>query len=280
MRKKWQFSFVLGLIALFVGALLVMPVFVAPDRSKNVVSAQATASLTPAAYLPLAFKTHFKEFWYSDDFQDLGSGWPYGSGDVDYGYKTDGDGQKVYHIRLDDEDDMLFVTAPTSAPLNFESEALVRRSTTEVPKYWYDEYGLVLSPTPIDPANMSGSQFYTFHIRLRAGNDYASYYAVAKWNTMNISDRTYLVGPTEETTYMTDAAKFWNQFRIERSGDTLRFYLRRPDLGQSWKLAYTFTDSSLPDIFYIGFYAYHSKDDNGSYIIETQYDNLTLHAYP
>jgi hypothetical protein len=271
----------LGLVVLLVGALLVVPVLVAPDQEEDIVLAQSTPTLVPVGYLPLMYHTNFQEFWYSDDFQDTGSGWPYHSGDVDYGYKTDSDGQKVYHIRMDDEDDILFVTAPTKAPLNFEMETLLRRGTTETPKYWYDEYGVVLSPAPIDPDNISGSQVYTFHIRLRAGNDQPSYYVISKWNTLNKSDRTNLKGPaTVGSEYMTDVAKFWNQFRIERSGDTLRFYLNRPDQSAPPLLVHTLTDPSLPDVLYIGYYASHSEDDFGSYVIEIQYDNLTLHAYP
>jgi len=278
-REMWRFRIGLGLGALFLTALLVMPLLFQTHGGRYVVSAQATSELTPVAYLPNMFKTYFKDFWYSDDFQSTGSGWPYGSGDVDYGYKTDSDGSKVYHIRMDDEDDILFVTAPTMAPIKFDSEVLLRRSTTELPKYWYDEYGVVLSPTPIDPDNMTGSQIYTFHIRLRAGDEQPSQYAIAKWNTLSKGDRTYLKAPTEENVYMTDSAKFWNRFRVERRGDTLTFYLRREGVGQSMKQVYSFTDSSLPDVLYIGFYASHSEDDNGSYIIEIQFDNLVLHAY-
>jgi hypothetical protein len=118
---------------------------------------------------------------------------------------------------------------------------------------------------------------------LRIADDRDSSYAVAKWNTLNRKNRSLLVD-VEEGDYITDIAKFWNRFRIVRSGDKLDFYLTHQ--GRSdWKHVYSIVDGAivdgaLPDRLHIGFYAMHSKDDLGDYEIEFQFDNLWLSVYP
>lgn len=230
--------------------------------------------LTPAAYLPLVTRGYFIAFDYFDGFSDVSSGWPYGSSPFGYGYLTDSDGSKTYFLRVDKEYEMGWVTAPTFAPGNFDLEVAGRR--INLPKYWYDEYGIFISPTPIDPQNPSGSGVYTLIIQLKVGDQPS--YAVHKWNALNRSSRTQLVKQVE-TVYITQVAKAWNYFRIKRRGDTIEFWVARQNQSGE-ELAYSFTDSNLPDTLYVGVYAQHSKDDMGDYTIEFQYDYVDLSTWP
>jgi hypothetical protein len=237
--------------------------------------------LTPRAYLPLMSNRYFIEYWYQDDFSDTGSDWPWASNPFSYGYKTDGDGSKVYHIRMGEEGDLVFITGPVYALGNFEYEAWMRRATKEIPLYWGDECGLLISPDPIDAQDPSGSAVYTFQVELKIGDDVDSLYSIVEWNALRRSKRDVLTR-VSESEYITDVRKFWNRFKITRTGDTLRFYLTRQegDAWKAWQHVYTCQDPTLPDQLYIGFYAYHSKDDFGDYEIEFQFDNVNLHAYP
>jgi hypothetical protein len=243
---------------------------------------QATQDLTPTAYLPIAFKGHFEAYTYQEDFEDWESGWTWGDSPFYYGYKQDGDGSRVYYFAVQDEHEMAFVTGPEKSAIalgNFEYEAWMRIGSSKIPMYWYDEYGILISPTPIDPAAPSGANVYTFQIKLRIADDQDSLYSVAKWNTLSRSDRSVLV-EAPESTYITDALKVWNRFKITRSGgDTLDFYLTHEGR-TDWKHVYSITDATLPDQLHIGFYAKHSKDDFGDYEIEFQFDNLWLSAQP
>ena len=242
----------------------------------------ASGVLTPVAYMPMVSRRYFTEYWYTDDFADVGSGWPWGTSPFDYGYRTDSDDSKVYHIRAEDEGDMAFITGPASAYVvgDFEYEAHMRR-TGDHPKYWGDEFGVLISPQPIDPQNPSGSGAYTFHIELRIDDTEDSYYSIAKWNALDRDQRSVLVR-TQEGYYISDAAKVWNVFKITRIGDTLNFYVTRQDGGgwTAWQHVHSLTDSALDDQLYVGFYAYHSKDDFGDYSIEFQFDNLSAHSSP
>ena len=242
----------------------------------------ASGVLTPVAYLPIVPKQYFTAFGYADDFEDVGSGWPWGTSPFDYGYRTDSDSSNVYHIRVEDEGDIAFITGPADAYVagNFEFKAHMRRGRDN-PKYWGDEYGILLSPQPIDPQNPVGSGAYTFHMELRIDNTEDSYYSIAKWNALNRNNRSVLVR-TEEGDDISDAEKVWNVFKITRIGDTLNFYVTRQDGGgwTAWQHVHSLTDSALDDQLYVGFYAYHSKDDFGDYSIEFQFDNLSAHSSP
>ena len=230
--------------------------------------------LTPEAYLPLVFKGYFIAFDYFDGFGDLSSGWPYGTNPFGYGYLTDSDGSKTYFLKVDQEYEMGWVTAPREAPGNFDLEVAGRR--INMPKYWYDEYGIFISPTPIDPQNPSGSGVYTLIVELKVGEQPS--YAVHKWDSLNRNNRAELV-KREEQVYITQVAKVWNYFRIKRRGDTVEFWVARQNQSGE-ELATTVTDSSLPGILYFGLYAQHSKDDQGYYAIEFQYDYVDLSAWP
>ena len=188
---------------------------------------QITHTHAYTTHLPIVARGYFVAYTYQDNFDDWGSGWPWGTSPFKYGYKEDGDGSRVYRIDVQDEYEMAFITDPHDqayAPGNFEYEVWMRIGSSQVPLYWYDEYGLLLSPKPIDPAAPVGSNVYTFQIKLRIADDRDSSYSVAKWSTLDRSNRSILV-EVEEGDYITDVAKVWNRFRITRSGDTLDFYL-------------------------------------------------------
>ncbi len=251
------------------------------DSQTSLGAIGTTGVLTPAAYFPLVSRNYFVPFTYEDAFGDLGSGWPYGGSPFAYGYKHDGDGSDVYHIRLEDEGDLAFVTGPSWVGGDFEYIASVRRSTTEQPKFWYDEYGLLVSPDVINPAKPVGSGAYTFQIELRIDPAYDSKWVVSRWDALTRSKRVVL-GSAAEGDSIADAARIWNELRIVRSGDTMSFYMRT-QAGSGWtpwELAHSFTKSGLPYTFQIGFYAYHSKDDLGDYTIEFQFDNVRTSSTP
>lgn|GEM_PF-5082767 len=244
------------------------------------VTIRSAQEMTATIYLPIVNKNYFDPYTYQDDFSNWGSGWAWGTSPFVYGYKQDGDGSRVYHVRLDDQYETAFITGPSHKAYalgNFEYVAWIRR-TEEMPLYWYDEYGILLSPTPIDPANPSGSNAYTFHIKLRIDPSYDSFYAVARWNTLNRDRRTILV-ENPEAEYITDLPKFWNKLKIVRTGNRLDFYITR-EYKSDWKLVLSHTDNTLPPKLHVGFYAMHSKDDLGKYTIEFQFDNLQVDAHP
>jgi hypothetical protein len=246
------------------------------------VSAQVT--LTPVAYFPVAVKGYWTDKTDEEFFQDYSGNWPWSgvSEPFAYGYKTDGDGSKVYHIGMDDENDLAFVTGPMSVEENFDYGALFRRAMFEQPKYYYDECGILISPAPIDdPYNPLGSNVYSFGIRYKYGSGVNSSYIISKWDALNLSNRTML-WLEEEDYNLTDEPKFWNWFTISRVGDTLYFSLKRwegPDWTSGETSPYTHIDATLPDKLYVGFYAYHSLDDQGNYRLEFQYDDVRAHSY-
>lgn len=237
--------------------------------------------MQPRAFMPLVNIGWFVPRIYQDGFENVNSGWPWGSGDFDYGYKTDPDGAKVYHVRMDGQEDIVFVTGPAKTMGEYEYRAIMRRATTEQPRQWGDEYGLLLSPTPIDPKNRAGSGVYTFAVELRIGSGIDTYYSVSKWSNLANKSRTILKR-AGESTYLTAGAKLWNQLKIERSGDTLSFYVSRQDGGGflPWIKVFEYTDPSLPDVMYIGFYAKHAEGAFEDYVVEFQFDTLYLSTHP
>ena len=253
----------------------------AGDRWASLGAIGPTDVLTPAAYLPLVYRNFFIPFTYEDSFDNWTSGWRNGTSPFAYGYKHDSDGSYVYHMRMEDEGDLGFVTGPSWVAGNFDYTASIRRSTTEQPKYWYDEFGLLLSPNVVDPAKPVGSGAYTFQIELRIDPVQDSRWVVSRWNSLTRSGRTVLASAPEGYS-ITDAARVWNELRIVRSGDTMSFYMRRQEgIGWTpWELAHSFTQSGLPYTFQIGFYAYHSLDDLGKYTIEVQFDNVRTSSAP
>ena len=245
------------------------------------VSAQVT--LTPIAYFPVTARGYWTEKTDTEFFQDYSGAWPWSavSEPFAYGYKTDGDGSKVYHIGMDDEGDLAFITGPMWVVENFEYGALFRRGMLEQPKYYYDECGILISPVPIDdPYNPSGSNVYSFGIQHKYGGGVNSSYIIARWNALNMNNRAVL-WVEQEGYNLTDEAKFWNWFTISRAGDTLSFSLKRwegPDWTPGETSSFTHTDATLPDTLYVGFYAYHSKDDFGNYRLEFQFDDVRTYS--
>jgi hypothetical protein len=248
---------------------------------QRAIAAPQAQTVTPRAYLPIVFRQPFIDYWYEDNFENWDSGWQWGTNGFDYGYKQDSDLSRVYHIRMDDEDDIVFVTGPSQAKAtaNFDFESLLRRSTDKQPLCWGDQYGILLSPTPINPKSPSGAPVYTFEIELYIGDTYNTYYSVTKWNALP-SNRTVLKRAGENDD-LTGLAKFWNRLRIVRTGNTLDFYVSRQEGSgyRPWKHVYTYTDVALPANLYIGYYASHSCDDLGKYVVEFQFDNVKLHVY-
>jgi len=235
-------------------------------------AAPIAASEPLTVYFPQTSQRYFEWFTYQDDFEETNTGWPYGSGDYDYGYKTDGDGSGVYHFRMDTEDDIAFVTGLGTAAGDFDYRADIRLATFEQPNYWYDEYGILISPRALDPLNPMVDGAYTFHIKLKLGSGNVSSWSIAKWAAASKGTRT-IIKEQEELIKITDEPKIWNTLLIKRIGNQLSFWVTRQgagDLVPVWSL----TDSSVPYFVYIGFYGAHSLDDNGTYRIEFQYDNV------
>ena len=147
-----------------------------------------------------------------------------------------------------------------------------------MPKYWFDEYGIFISPEPIDPQNPSGSGVYALIMELKSGETPS--WVVHKWNALNRSSRTVL-NRGLESDYFIQLPRIFNRFRITRTGDTITFWISHQSKASTdWKSVHSFTDSNLPSTFYVGVYAQHSKDDLGNYVIEFQYDYVDLSAWP
>jgi hypothetical protein len=103
---------------------------------------------------------------------------------------------------------------------------------------------------------------------------------VKKWDIRGIDSHPGDEIEKGETSKLTIGIKQWNQFRIERNGDTLYFKLTHgstpPSLGD-YKTVYTLTDPSLPDTFYVGFFAANREVTASR---EWQFDNVYVHAAP
>ena len=243
--------------------------------------AQVSPTLPYTSYFPLVMRNYWTERWEEELFQDYSGNWPWSavSEPFAYGYKTDGDLSKTYHIGMDDDGDLAFVTGPMWVAENFEYEAWFRRAMLELPLQWGDECGILVSPVEIDPYSPSGANVYSFGIKYKIGGSYNSSYIISKWT--NLSSRTRETYMEEESYNLTDAAKVWNKFTISRIGDTLYFTLRREE-GSGWTAgetsAHTYTDATLPDVLYVGFYAYHATGPQGDYRLEFQYDEVKTHS--
>ena len=250
-------------------------------------------------FFPLIIKRDFDPYTYEDDFQDTGSGWPVGSkitwnsdGTVseqfEYGYRTDSDTSKVYRIFVRDDGDHVFLTGPARTLEDFEFRTHVRRGTAATPPVWGDEYGVLLSPTEIDPQYPVGESIYTFQIRLYVGGQEPRW-VVKKWTLEDSHHRDgdeldsaeYMryeilaIGPAAKN--LTDQNKVWNYLEIRRNGQTLEFWLTDQAHPADWQHVFSHTDAELPAQLYIGFYAAHTKY---SYDMVFQYDNVYLNAHP
>ena len=234
-------------------------------------------------YMPMIGKGHFEEYWYEDEFSDLGSGWPWGSGSgFSYGYKEDADTSDVYHTRLTAENRYVFMTGPAYALPDFEFITYMRRATSEMPAWWGDEYGILVSPTQIDPTNPFGEDVYTFAIQIYVSGNKDPHYVVTRWDIQDMDNRTNTVLKDDLSGgKLVNTAKIWNRLRITRTGNKLKFYISTQEGGgyTAWgDHVYKITDDNLPDVLYIGFFSYHQDGNEGA--IEFQYDNVWVHAWP
>jgi len=254
----------------------------------------AQGTLTPAAYLPLLFRHAFPPYSYHDDFEDWESGWPWGvikyykedrSAEFYYGYKHATTTNDVYHIRILDRADHVWLTAPEYALGDFEYQVDLCRASTELPLRWGDQYGILISPTRIDLSDPRGENVYTLQVRLKVAGDYPPSYVVQRWSIEGQhTHSTDTLADEQEPEYLTDEAKVWNRLRITRTENTLDFYvttLDDPDDAASWKAwkhVYSVPASDLPQKIYVGLFAAHVKGYD--YPIEFHYDNVHFDAHP
>lgn len=249
--------------------------------SGSTIQASPRSQEAGPVYLPMVFRGWFKPFTYADNFSNWSSGWPFGdlrrlnpdgsvAEEFSWGYYDDPDGTDAYLIRIRDNHDHVFLTGPGYVRGNFEYEVQMRALQNGRQLF---EYGILLSPTPLDPANHQGDQVYTFQIR----QGY-SRWVIRKWNL--ISHMNHYVYPDydfqENTSHLTEVAGFWNQFRIERTGTELRFYLKRLEEG-SFTLVKTVNDPNLPQQLYMGFFA--ANPDYTTWM-SYEYDYVSASSHP
>ena len=238
--------------------------------------------LEPRAYFPILVRDWFEEFTAIEDFEPPLTGWPEGSvrntvtvhEEFNYGPFVDGDGSTVYQMGIRDNFDHVFVTGPLYVLKNFEYQAWMRRLSADRDQLF--EYGILISPTPIDPAHPYAEDVYTFQIQL----GYNGAWWVKKWDVYSLDDHPADTIDHGQTGAVTEGYKQWNQLRIRRVGDTLYFDATHgstaPNPGD-WVNLLTHTDHSLPDQFYVGFFGAHPNSTMWRYY---QYDNVYVHAYP
>ena len=261
-------------------------------------------------YMSMAFRNWFQPITYRDNFSNWDSGWPYGgirqesssafvadepegtivdigqegfnpfvALEYSLGYVKDPDypAESRYHIWVRDNGDHVFLTGPAQTLQNFDFQAYARLWTTDMPAEWGDEFGILFSPTPINPFAPHGHGVYTFQIRLKRSDSGTPEWLVKKWD---INDAFSHPGTELKRGIQTDrivqTPKFFNLMRIERNGNKLRFEVTRE--GMAWKEVYNITDNSLPDRLYIGFFAAHTG--KYSYNMEYHFDNVYLYSYP
>lgn len=238
--------------------------------------------LEPRAYFPILARDWFEEYTMQDDFDPPLPGWPAGSvrnvvtvrEEFNYGPFVDGDGSTVYQLGMRDNFDHVFLTGPLYVLKNFEYEAWMRRLSAERDQQL--EYGILISPTPIDPANPHAEGVYTFQIQL----GYSGAWWVKKWDVYNLDTHPAQKIANGASSVVTEGYKQWNQLRIRRVGDTLHFdatHGNTPPGPGDWVNLASHTDPSLPDQFYVGFFGAHPNITMWRYY---QYDNVYVHAYP
>jgi len=232
---------------------------------------------TPQAYLPIVWRQYFLDYTYQDDFSNPASGWPVDTRS-EYGYEQDADGSQVYYIRSYYASGHKFVSGPGFAIGNFDYQAEVRLATTVQPLAPGDQYGILISPAPIDPNNASGGPVYALQVQLQSAAGQLPNYVVTKWTSLAELHKTVLkqAGAAD---WLTNLPKFWNRLRIVRSGNQLDFYISRQK-GASftpWQHVFLYAEPTLPEQLYVGFLVDHAE--GSSYLIEFQFDNVFLHVY-
>jgi hypothetical protein len=282
------------------------------DRGVFLDDIRVRAEFDYSVYLPVVPNNWFQEYTYQHNFNPPASTWTWPAGyyfrsvptmseddtlyqhylpqeldgdeygiataiQYSYGYLHDSDGSDVYYISVEDNFDHVFLTGPASEAFamgeHWEYEAWMRRATDKDVNL--REYGILISPTPLDPKHPKGDGIYTFHIR----NWDDGYWLVKKWEVNSTDDH-----PGDEieggTGGLSDNYKTWNQFRIERDGDTLRFKIDHGSSPPNWSTispVYTMTDPNLADTYYVGFFAANNEISSWR---EWQFDNVYVHAAP
>jgi hypothetical protein len=283
------------------------------DRGVFLDDVRVNAQYDVEIYMPVASRAWFQEYTYQHNFNPPASTWTWPAGsyfrsglassedsllnqhympqeleDVDeygiataiqfrYGYLHDTDGSDVYYISVEDNYDHVYLTGPASEAYavgeHWEYEAWMRRATDK--DVTLREYGILISPTPIDPKHPEADDVYTFHIR----NWDPGYWLVKKWDVYGSDDH-----PGDEikkgTGKLSTSHKVWNQFRIERDGNTLRFKIDHGSSPPNWSTispVYTLTDPNLADVYYVGFFAANNEISSWR---EWQFDNVYVHAAP
>ena len=265
--------------------------------SVSSVSLQVTAKV----YLPLSYRSRFFGYRYSDDFSSWSSGWPGGShitrnpdgtasDDFYFGYKTASpapngnyrsDG-RIYHIRAHDDGDHVFVTGPQKKAFVLQNFVYQSAARTVSGKRRGDEYGILISPVPLDPANPNshGQPVYTLQMRLLKDT---RNWVFKKWTIANTHNHpaTELAKGTTRT-HLTLRTGWFNAFKFERVGNTLYCYIHGAESWGKWKRIasrdLTKDFAKVPDKFYVGFYVAHTKPY--SYDFEAQFDNVKAISTP
>lgn len=254
------------------------------DRGVFLDDIQVRTTYDTRTFLPLIFRDWFEEYTYTENFEPpyQSPAWPYGSvrnaASVDeefaYGYMKDGDGSNVYFISIRDNYDHVFLTGPAYVMGDtWDYRAYMRRASSDGVDL--REYGILISPTPINPKNPDADGVYTFHIRM----GYGGLWLVKKWDIYSLGSRKgYEQGwPWKGTTgHLTEAVDKWNTFRIRRRGDTLYFDAMKE--GESGLYEITHIDiPDLADTYYVGFFASNNAVTSWR---EWQFDNVYIHAEP
>jgi len=256
-------------------------------------SVAATGTVEPRAYFPILAHSWFQEITASEDFEPPVVGWPEGSvrnvvsvrEEFNYGPFVDPDQQTVYQLGIRDNDDHVFLTGPIFVLKDFEYQVKMRRHHSDsegpCPQDQAFEYGILISPVPIDPAHPKAEDVITFQSQL--GYDPLGWWWVKRWNVSSVgqADSVEKIA-NDHTSALTEECNIWNVMRIERSGNTLTFKVTNEKRGiDKFQTVATYTpgpgDPPLHDQYYVGFFAAHPDLTTWRYY---QYDNVYAHAAP
>ncbi len=260
------------------------------DRAGAVLqsSVAATGTVEPRGYFPIMFRDWFEEYTASEYFEPpVPEGWPAGSvrntvnvrEEFNYGPFVDGDGSTVYQVGVRDNYDHVFVTGPLYVLKDFEYQVWMRRKSCSSDQAL--EYGVLISPVPIDPAHPNADDVITFQNQL--GFTTGGWWWIKRWevNSVGDADAVEKIG-NARTDALTEKCGFWNVIRIERVGNTLTFKVTNQSRGvDNFVTVHTYTPGPgappLYDMYYVGFFAAHAGFSDWRYY---QYDNVYVHAYP
>jgi hypothetical protein len=250
-------------------------------------SVAATGTVEPRGYFPILARDWFEEYSIEDGFGPPLPGWPAGSvrnvvtvrEEFNYGPYEDADKSKVYQIGVRDNDDHVFLTGPLYVLKNFEYQAWMRRKSCATDQAF--EYGILISPVPIDPAHPQAEDVITFQSQLGFGDK--GFWWVKRWDvsSVGVADAVEKIG-NDRTDALTEECNIWNVMRIERVGNTLTFKVTNQRRGiDNFQTVATYTPGPgkplLHDQYYVGFFAAHPGVTEWRYY---QYDNVYVHAYP